>query len=48
MPKGGLSPLFFSTVFIRFYDVFHRPGVFLKKMKQFAFYTSSTTYTIST
>ena len=42
------TPLFFSTVFIGFYNVFDEICVFPKKMKHFDFYTFYTTYTIST
>ena len=46
--RGDSNPLFFSTVFIGFYAAFSKPRIFPKKLKRFAFYTSSTTYTTRT
>jgi hypothetical protein len=48
VPKGDSNPLFFSPVFTGFYNVFFKPCVFPRKTKHFAFYTTSTTYTVST
>lgn len=46
--RGDSNPLFFSPVFTGFYALFLKPCVFPKKMIDFVFCTSCTTYTTRT